>query len=235
MLKQIQQWESMTPIKLVSKLKQKAFMKQSIEDIDNMVLQYFSNLHSKKSLNLSNLQIGDELSLLAYFAEIFSNDPIYQILHWGLVIFNDSVCINVNILSHFLSLPIPPMLESMRKSNYSLLKSLPPNCFQTLFQLGFITSLEFSMFTISPADPFFIHIGSHPIIVQPFPLELIDLLLYAKQQIIDMEKSRLNKYIESARRRVELQKSKKDQNSVDNDVEEIENLSQTDREEEEES
>lgn len=230
MLKEIQHWESMTPIKLAAKLKQKAFMKQSIEDIDQMILQYFSSLHSKKSLNLANLQIGDELSLLSYFAEIFSIDPIYQLLHWGMVIFNDSICLNIDVLSHFLSLPIPPMLESMRKSNYTILQSLPPNCFQTLLQLGFINSLEFSMFTISPADPFFIHIGSHPIIVQPFPLELIDLLLYAKQQVIDMEKSRLNKYIESARRRVELQNSKKDQDD-DDDFEVIE---QTDKEEEEE-
>lgn len=219
MLKEIQHWESMAPIKLASQLKRKAFMKQSVENIDKTVLQYFTHLHSKKSLNLANLQIGDELSLLSYFAEIFSNDPIYQILHWGMVIFNDSVCININILSHFLSLPIPSMLESMRKSNYSLLQSLPPNCFQTLLQLGFITSLEFSMFTISPADPFFIHIGCHPIIVQPFPLELIDLLLLAKQQIVDLEKTRLNKYIESARRRVEYQNSKNDQIDNDNDDE----------------
>ncbi|KAK8898568.1 hypothetical protein M9Y10_000860 [Tritrichomonas musculus] len=227
MLKEIQHWESMTPIKLASKLKQRAFMKRSLNDIDQAILQYFSQLHSKKSSGLSNIQIGDELSLLAYFAEIFSNDPIYQILHWGMVIFNDSVCINVNSLSRFLSLPINSMLESMRKANYTPLRSLPPNCFKTLMQLGFITSLEFSMYTISPADPFFIHIGCHPIIVQPFPLELIDLLLFAKREVMNLEKSRLNKYIESARKRVEFQNSK-DQN------EEIEYTSQNSSHEEEE-
>ncbi|OHT07213.1 hypothetical protein TRFO_01374 [Tritrichomonas foetus] len=181
MLDEIKHWESMPPVKLAAQLKQRAFMKQSNEDLDRVIFQYFSHFHSKFQ-NLITIPIGDELSLLAYFAEILSVDPVYQLLRCGLVVFNECICINLKRLSSLISVPPKSIIFAMNRADYLALPLLPKYSLETLFQLGFIDSLDFLMITVAPADPFFIHIGSHPMIVQPFPVEILNLLIKIRQE-----------------------------------------------------
>ena len=198
-----QNWRSLNPIQLSSLLRRKAFIKITEEEIEKIIHEYFEHYHSSLPTQ-HQIQIGDELSLFACIIETFSNDPIYQLLKCGIVIFSDSICVNFYRMSDFFHIPVKLLIDTMKRANYNHLFSLPQNCYETLLQLGFIDSLDYSMTTVSPADPFFLYIGSHPMIVQPFPLEIIDLLLYAKQDSVQEQQYKMNKYVRSAIKRIEL-------------------------------
>lgn len=216
MLSNIPNWTSINPIELLSLLHQKAYPKHPTEVIDESIIEYFNFLHSQKKKKLFSITIGDKFSLLASFAEIFAMDPISLLLKWGLVIFDDCICLNLERICQIMHLSRHRLTESLKKAQYFELISLPPDCYQSLFQLGFIDSPDFSIFTISQADPFYIYIRCHPFIIQPFPVEVADIMLLAKKELIDCENEKLRLHFQSAEKRLELQSNflAKDRNST---------------------
>jgi hypothetical protein len=166
-----------------AKIRQTAHTKHRNSSVRATLSALFGRLAGLKDpFSEMRYQIGDLLSLFVTIVEVFSEDPICLLLDCGLVIFPDSVCVNLEILSTSLERSNSELVKLFQESDYVQIGQFPEYCWQGLLSLGYITSMNFAFFMIPQTDAFSLHIRKFPFVVQPFPLEFVDVLQYAKRQ-----------------------------------------------------
>ncbi|KAH0794591.1 hypothetical protein GPJ56_001616 [Histomonas meleagridis] len=197
--------ERITPIAFLTIIQKGAKTRIPLESVDAHAKQFFGKMREIQSKSKTPPNVGDELLILAAYASYLSNDPIFLLLHWGVVIFEDSsVCLNPNLLANVLQLDPKLILKSLKMNNFNLLEAIPFDFFCILKDLGFIDSLEFLMFTINPICYLSIFLTEHQSVVQPFPLELVDYLNDAKTKMLEMTQRVRRKFIR--RTKIEIMK-----------------------------
>lgn len=171
------------------------------DDIVEICLgEYFEMAHEEADGRKQS--IGDLLTFLIGAVEVLSREPVNFMLEHGVVVFPDVLCLHVQKLSEFVRVSVHDLYELLERSQYISMRRIPQNCVKCLIDLGFINSMDFQLFAIPETDVFVSFIRMYRVVVQPFPIEMTDLMIYARQAAYENAQSRISDFVQAAKQRL---------------------------------
>lgn len=181
------------PLELSAILHHKAHSKQELEELKPKITDYFSNLNQSKEIKTSYI---DRLTAVLTIIEVFSKDPIYDLMQFGIVVFNECVFLNEVHLAQFINIDV---LELKNGEELQCIIGFPQNAKMRLLHLGFLDSIDYNAYLIPTFTSLSGFIMKYKAIVQPFPLELYEILEEARNEAIESKKAAIEAIIELRR------------------------------------
>jgi hypothetical protein len=193
------------PLESSARIRRKATQKLPDEQTSTELHDYFAVVHSGFSCRVGRppcYKIGDAFTLLVNAAEVFSNDPVRLLLSFGMVVFPESVCVDIARLSAILVVEPDWLSRALLRDEFRVLDQVPESCIGALKKLGFIDSDGFQMFTIPETEAFAFSLRTRRAIVQPFPVEMIEMLIAARAASAQQVTEQIHAYVEEVRERL---------------------------------
>lgn len=161
--------EKSTSIIFASKLLHTVQTKQNFYEMDHQIRQFFSKRNNDQFIER---KITEDIIVFISYAAFLSDDPIYNLLKWGIVIFQDFFCLNLNKLSEYLDM-LPRKIElCLGRSGYKSLSRNVDELLSKLIKLGFIDSFNFKIFPRIRCDYLYMFLLDAPTVINPLPSEI---------------------------------------------------------------
>ena len=117
------------------------------------------------------------------------------------MIFPDLLCIDTNSLVRVIRLNMSDLYKFLDRASYTMMERLPAYCVQSLLELGFIDREEFMLFIVPDSDCFVSFLRTLRVVVQPLPVEMVDVMLFARRQMLESLQARVRDYVDAAKQR----------------------------------
>ena len=117
------------------------------------------------------------------------------------MIFPDLLCIDASSLVRVIKLNMCDLYKFLDRASYTMMERLPAYCVRSLLELGFIDREEFRLFVVPDSDCFVSFLRTLRVVVQPLPVEMVDVMLFARREMLESLQARVRDYVDAAKQR----------------------------------
>lgn len=188
----------LAPLQNLARLRLRAPKKLDDQAIEAGLSEYFSEWWARLP---EKRRIGEFLTLVVSTVEVFSHDPVNLLLRFGIVIFPDLLCLDVSSLAHTCGVCLRNLILMLQRANYLFMDKIPEYCINSLVELGFVDRDSFQLFIVPDSDPFVTFLRTSRTIVQPLPIEIVDVMMFARSELAEAFRAGVREYAEGAQRR----------------------------------